>query len=248
MTTKISHAPDRRRSLTLPLFHPLTLAFLLGLPFIAGAGDKKTDTYAESLAEFIAQSRQQTPAVSPSEGSLFTDGVTLWEDFKARRVNDTITIVVSESTTAINSADASSERAATKDLGISSLFGIETHIPESTGIDMSNLVSAESASTFDGKGTTSRKGSISTTITARVREVFPNGNLLIEGVRELGVNHEKQTIMITGIVRPRDISTNNIVSSKAIADLQVRYFGKGIVNDNLKPGILYRVFTWIWPF
>lgn len=229
------------------LIAAFSMAFALAATAVAD-DEKSGDAYITSLADYLEQLRQQTPAVTPSEGSLYSGGPTLFEDFKARRVNDTITVLVAESTTALNSADASSSRDASKELGISSLFGIEGHIPASTGIDMSDLVGAESKSAFDGKGTTSRKSLMTTTMTARVKEVFPNGNMLIEGVREIGVNHEKQTIIITGIVRPRDVTTNNVVASSAIADLQIRYYGKGIVNDNLKPGILYRVLSWIWPF
>ncbi len=218
----------------------------LALPAVSQGAD---DPYAVALNDFLNMSRKTTESPGAADGSLFNSSApSFYEDFKARRVNDIITIVVSESTTASNDADTNHSRDSKMGLGISSLFGIEGHIPSSTGVDMSNLVAAESKSSFAGAGATTRKGTIVTTLSARVMEVYPNGNLLVEGVRELTVNSEKQLLVVTGVVRPRDISTNNIVPSVAIADLQIRYTGKGDVTNNIRPGILYRILQAFWPF
>lgn len=224
----------------------LAVVAALALPAVSRSAD---DPYTTALDDFLKMSRQTTESPGAADGSLFNSSApSLYEDFKARRVNDIITIVVSESTTATNQADATHTRDSKMGLGITSLFGIETHVPASTGIDMSNLAAAESKSAFAGTGTTTRKGIITTTMSARVKEVFPNGNLLIEGVRELTVNSEKQLLLVTGVVRPRDITTNNRVASEAIADLQIKYTGKGDVNNHLRPGMLYRILQAIWPF
>ncbi len=215
--------------------------------FSAATAAEKVDPYGLALQDFINQSRQAKSTVTTTEGSLYPGNQpSLFEDFKARRVNDIITILVSETTTASNTADATTAKDSSMDIGITSLLGLETKIP--SPIDLVAGIKTGTKNSFAGSGATTRKGIISTIMSARVKEVLPNGNLLIEGIRELTVNHENQTLVITGVVRPRDITTNNIIASSSIADLQIRYYGKGVVNDNLKPGILYRILSRVWPF
>jgi flagellar L-ring protein precursor FlgH len=76
--------------------------------------------------------------------------------------------------------------------------------------------------------------------------VLPNGDLLIEGVREIAVNGEQQIVVLTGIVRPQDIRRNNVVASASIGQLRIQYFGQGLMRDNLKPGWLLRVLNKIF--
>jgi flagellar L-ring protein precursor FlgH len=85
-------------------------------------------------------------------------------------------------------------------------------------------------------------------LTARVVRVLENGNLLIEGRRQLTLNAEDEFIVITGIIRPEDISASNSVSSSNIADARILYTGSGVVTDKQHPGWLTRVLDWGWPF
>ncbi len=85
-------------------------------------------------------------------------------------------------------------------------------------------------------------------ITARVSRVLENGNLFIEGARQLTVNAEEQYIVISGIVRPEDITSDNLVSSQYIADARIVYTGQGIINDKMRPGWGTRILDAIWPF
>ena len=77
---------------------------------------------------------------------------------------------------------------------------------------------------------------------------MPNGDLAIEGIKEVTINRERQILRIRGLVRSRDITPNNVVLSTGIANMEVIFDGKGIVSDANKPGFLYRFFTWITPF
>jgi len=86
------------------------------------------------------------------------------------------------------------------------------------------------------------------TISARVMEVLDNGNLSIEGRRQLTVNEEDQFIIITGIIRPEDITADNVIESQFIADARIVYTGKGVINDKMRPGWLTRILDWVWPF
>jgi len=89
-------------------------------------------------------------------------------------------------------------------------------------------------------GSQSRAGSLSAVITTRVIEVLPNSDLVLEGIREVDINGDRQFIVLSGIVRAADIGPGNVVPSTAVGQMQIRYFGKGLIKDNLKPGWLVR--------
>lgn len=177
--------------------------------------------------------------------SLWSDEVAygdLFSDPKARRTGDIITIKIAESSSASNSADTSTDRDSSLSAGISELFGMKA----TTLQDFS--VSGDLKSGFKGSGSTSRSGSLDAFITARVVEVMPNRNLKIVGSREIMVNNEKQIMTIYGVVRPRDISENNVVLSTFVADARIAYAGAGIVDDRQRPGWIANTLNTVWPF
>jgi flagellar L-ring protein precursor FlgH len=212
-----------------------------------GCGPKKAPvTSAASLNDYLAEANAQAPARPTGEGSLWVGqgaNANLFRDFKARRVNDVVTIVVSETTQANSAADASNGKDSTVAAGAGNLFGLEKKIKE-----MSSAVDAKGSSTYKGSGSTTRATSLTTTLTARVKGVLPNGYLLIEGVREIRLNNENQTMYLTGVVRPEDISAKNLIASGAVAQMEVRLQGKGVVSQPLKPGWLYRILSGVLPF
>ena len=85
-------------------------------------------------------------------------------------------------------------------------------------------------------------------MTARVIDVLPNGNMLIEGRRNIKVNNEDQEIILEGTVRPRDIGADNVVNSIYIADARISYSGRGIISDRQSPGWLMNIVDKLWPF
>jgi flagellar L-ring protein precursor FlgH len=89
---------------------------------------------------------------------------------------------------------------------------------------------------------------VTATISAKVVEVFPNGNLAVEGKREIYVNNEKKEILLQGIVRPRDIASDNSVLSTQVADAKIMLTGIGVVGEKQRPGWLTRIFDGVWPF
>lgn len=197
-----------------------------------------------------------TPAVyrrdSASDGSLWSETGGLSEMFinaKARRVGDIITIKIVESSKASNKATTSTDRTSNMDVGLTSLFNLESRWsnPDSHFNPFSPLQSTYE-NEFEGSGSTVRSGDLNAYITARILQVLPNGNLIIEGNREVRVNHENQIITLTGMVRPRDISSDNVIMSTYIADARISYSGSGIVNDKQRPGWLVRLLDNIWPF
>jgi flagellar L-ring protein precursor FlgH len=135
------------------------------------------------------------------------------------------------------------------DAGIDNFFGLETQLAKlNRSIDPSKLVGTNYENDFSGSGTTTRKEDLVATLTTRVVEVFPNGNLRIEGGKTVTVNNEDQIIVLTGIVRPNDISPQNIVNSKNVLDAKIAYTGKGVISDKQKPGWMVRILDNVWPF
>jgi len=192
------------------------------------------------------------PAASANPGSLWqadTQLTSLYGDFKARRVGDIVTIHIVESATASNKATTATGRKSGISAGIDNFFNLESRFPTSRP-DFSPFakVGADISSTFDGTGETKRSGDLTAYVTARVTEVLPNGNFIITGSRSVTVNHEEQQITLTGMIRPRDISTDNVVLSTYIADARITYSGEGIVQDRQRPGWLARLFDFVWPF
>ena len=101
---------------------------------------------------------------------------------------------------------------------------------------------------FDGKGETTRSSQLNTYITAQVIQVFANGNLVIQGSRQVQVNNENQFINVQGVIRPEDISAGNIILSTYIAEAKIELSGQGAVSDKQKPGWFARILDWVWPF
>jgi flagellar L-ring protein precursor FlgH len=110
------------------------------------------------------------------------------------------------------------------------------------------MIGVNTTNDFSGSGETTRTGSLSATITARIVDVLPNGNLAVEGKRELYVNNEKKEILVQGIVRTKDIAYDNSILSTQIADAKIIYTGIGVVGEKQTPGWLARVLDTVWPF
>jgi flagellar L-ring protein precursor FlgH len=102
---------------------------------------------------------------------------------------------------------------------------------------------------LQGQGATTRGSTFTTTLSARVSRVLPNGNLVIEGEKQVWVNSERQSVVVRGIVRPADLTSGNTILSDRLADLEVRINGKGVVADSVRrPMILYRILMGLLPF
>jgi flagellar L-ring protein precursor FlgH len=183
----------------------------------------------------------------------------LFLDTKARNIGDIVTIQISESSKATNKANTTTGRDSSLSAGIESFFGIEDwwqdKVLRGLGTDMpkvnpfgSTSVKGNMASDFKGDGTTSRSGDLTAFITCRVTEVLPNGNLRIVGTREILVNHENQVIVLSGVIRPRDINDQNIIASRFIADAKIAYSGSGVIDDRQRPGWMANFLETVWPF
>jgi flagellar L-ring protein precursor FlgH len=199
---------------------------------------------------FRATQVPQPEVQARSEGSLFVGEnrrSLLFVDRKAHLVNDIVTIHVIEAASASGEANTGTKRDSSISGKLETFFGVEQAL-QSAGVNPLSVVKADLANSFDGSGATSRKNSLLATITAVVREVFPNGNLYIEGKKEVVINNERQYIVLSGVVRPEDIGPDNGISSDLIADARIEYSGHGVLAEKQRPGWLGRVIDMVWPF
>jgi flagellar L-ring protein FlgH len=223
-------------------------AFLIALfSTTAGCGSKQARVSDPTdLRSYVESANRSRREINTEEGSLWIGRgyrSDLFSDPKARYIDDMLTIKVLESTQAVSQADAKNTKSTKMTAGFDKLFGAEKKINE-----LPTLVSGQSDSSFQGQGSTSRATTLSTSLTARVVDVLPNGYLVIEGMREVRINNENQSIYLTGVVRPEDVSLNNVVLSSSVAQMQVRVQGKGVVSQPIRPGWLYRILNGILPF
>jgi len=181
-------------------------------------------------------------------GSLWEDNgrAFMFEDLRARRVGDIVVVQIVEQHRGSKKANTTADREANVSAGVSGgLFGINTLAQK---FAQYFNVDAQTSNDFEGEGSTSREDSLTGTIAAKVVEVFPNGDLRIQGKRQVKVNSETQTMTIKGIVRRIDLDTQNAVLSSAVANAEITYTGLGVVDDVQTPGWATRIFNWLTPF
>jgi flagellar L-ring protein precursor FlgH len=221
----------------------LMIVFFAGT---ASAEEKKgkkpaaSDNYDELYERYLQAAR----ASAPASGTDIAWMAGLSSDLRARRVNDLVTIKVIESISAVGSADSSLDKSSSGSASVGKFFGLEGRLP--SAVDPTSLASVSAGTKFKGAGQTSRSGDLTAIITARVVEVLPNGDLVLEGAREIDINGDRQVAVLTGVLRTSDIQPNNVALSTSVGQLRIRYFGRGLIKDNLQPGWLIRVLNKIF--
>ena len=190
------------------------------------------DMAADSLAQYIERVRATT-ASNSSLGSIWVPQgrfSNLPGDDKARNVNDTIIINVVEQTTAAADASVKSARTFSASSSLSALGGL---VKPNNGLQ--NLFSPQSSQALNGQTQTASDSSFVTSLAAQVVSVLPNGFLVVEAVRQMEMNNQRQTLVIHGVVRPSDVAVDNSVLSTQVNNLEVRLNGKGVLSDGVRP-------------
>ena len=225
---------------------------LIAILFLSGAlsaAKKKTASPTPSpLDRYVGDARARSlEAPAPPPGGIWAPGSRLADaarDMKASQIDDMITVLVVESASAVAKGTTKTARNSKVNTNIGALAGIT----KAAG-PMANLAGITGDTQLSGQGTTSRDVVISTTLTARVSAVLPNGAMLVEATKDVEVNAERQTITVRGIVRPADVLSDNTVRSDRLGQLEVRVNGRGVVGDAIKrPFILYRILLGLLPF
>lgn len=201
----------------------------------------------EESVQAVMRAQESERQTGQTAGSLWSPAARLSDlssDQRGRRVGDIITIRVNENASAVSTGTVKTARNSSVQSNVASLAGITN----ATG-PLANLAKLGTQTALNGQGTTTRDTTLTDTVSALVTRVLPNGNLVIEGNKHIGVNSENQTISVRGMVRPIDLDTLNSVSSTRIAQMEIRVNGKGIVADSVKrPFILYRLLLGLLPF
>jgi flagellar L-ring protein precursor FlgH len=210
---------------------------------------KKKPPPPTALDEYVraAESRAIDENAGRTPGSTWVDSTSMGDlarDVLASRVNDVVTIVVSEQATAVSTGATKTSRVSSTKNSINALAGVTS----ATG-PLANLANVSGDTELNGAGSTSRTTNLTTNLTARVTHVLPNGYLVLEGVKTIQINSDWQTVKVRGVIRPADLAPNNTVQSSSVADLDVQLDGKGVVNDAIRrPMFLYRLLLGLLPF
>ncbi len=206
----------------------------------------------------FASARPVAPAVTQNNtGGIYQAGqsLALFEDMKARRVGDTLTVVLVESTSASKNAKTNTKKENTVDVVSPTIFGSAVQFDAPRQLPLANRTNNDlsmalsSSKEFKGEGDASQGNSLSGNITVTVSEVLSNGNLVIRGEKLLTLNQGDEHVRIAGIVRPVDIRADNSILSNQVADAQIIYTGNGMIADSNNMGWLARALNskW-WPF
>jgi len=166
----------------------------------------------------------------------------LFEDRRARAVGDILTISISETTSASKKSSSTAGRNGSTDASVTGLSGLPGKSL------LGSNVSASSKSAFEGKGDSASNNVFTGTVTVTVIEVLPNGNLLVSGEKQLGINQGSEFVRFSGIVNPASVSASNTVSSTLVADARIEYRGNGYIDEAQTMGWLGRFFMNVLPF
>ncbi len=182
---------------------------------------------------------------SGSAGSNFHPGtaMVLFGDVRARHIGDMLTVILAEETTASKNANTAFNKGSDFDSGVPIFAG---KVPTWKG-DPILENSWETEQNFDGSGSSSQSNSLTGDITVTVHQVYPNGNLRVQGEKWIELNRGMEYVRVSGIVRPYDVSTANTVFSSQLADARITYSGKGDLADANRPGAVTRLFNKFWP-
>jgi flagellar L-ring protein precursor FlgH len=213
---------------------------------VAQARTKKPSSPAELRSDYVSRlQEQEMPKAEHTLGSLWVSGDAsdLSSDYKARKLNDTVVILVSVQTTAAASGNVNSSRAFATTSAITGLAGqINTN-------GLNPLFNANSNTTLKGSGSTDSSTTLNTSMTAQVIAVLPSGNLVVEAQRKIFMNNQHEDVTIRGVVRPNDIGPSNTVPSTALSNLEIEMKGKGIIADSTRPpNRITRAILWLLGF
>jgi flagellar L-ring protein precursor FlgH len=224
---------------------------LLGVSsiFAFSLGTRKTPskTPDQMRAEYITRLQQKNvPAAEEHTlGSLWSAQGPLGDlsvDYKARRLNDTITIQIAVQTTAAQSGTVNTARSLATNSSITGILG-------QTPAAANPLLAAQSATTLKGQGQTASNTTFATSLTGQVIAVLPNGNLVVEAEREIYMNNQHEDVIVRGMIRPGDIGPTNTVPSTALSNLEIEMKGKGIISDGVRPpNVITRAILWLFGF
>ncbi|WP_456389038.1 flagellar basal body L-ring protein FlgH [Profundibacter sp.] len=244
------------------MFQNLPLPLIVALLFVAGCSDLENVGKAPALTPIQGTDEHyaMTTASLPQsvERHTPTDIASLWNsgrqsllgDRRAVNRGDILTVVIEIDDKAEISNSTARNRKGTEKAGLPNLLGIPQRINDKlpTGATMADAFGSNSASTFSGDGSVRRKEKLALRIAATVVSVLPNGVLSIQGSQEVRVNYEVRELLITGYVRPEDISRQNQITYDKIASARISYGGRGQISSAQQPRYGQQIADILLPF
>jgi len=188
------------------------------------------------------------PAVYNANSLWRTGSRAFFKDQRARQVGDILTVTVNFTDKAAIANQTQRSRTSKEDSGVSDFAGSQLLSGNAAKILPGRILSTDSTSTADGKGSVNRQEALQTTVAAVVTQVLPNGNLVVEGKQEIRVNFEVRELVVAGIVRPEDIQSDNTIDSSKIAHARIAYGGRGQITDVQQPRYGQQVLDVLLPF
>lgn len=238
----------------------MTVLCLFGLLSACGHGDHlgKPPSFTPTMNSTEHYAMMNPPLPFDTTRPTAAEGSSLWSrsrasllgDRRAMQRGDIVTIVIEIDEEAEISNATSRSRSGSEEMGASEFFGLPQRLDSALpdGASSSDLISMNSTSRSDGDGSVSRSEKLTLRIAATVVDVLPNGTLSIDGSQELRVNFEIRELLVSGFVRPEDVSRQNEVTYDKIASARVSYGGRGQITDVQQPRYGQQILDELLPF
>jgi len=184
-------------------------------------------------------------AVTDNHGAIYqpdSHRPMMFDDWRARFVGDTLTVMIEEKTSASKNSSSKAEKGGSTKFGVDAVTGLPLSSLQGAGIE------ANSEHSFEGKGDAASNNLFTGNLTVTVVEVLHNGYLLVSGEKQVTINHGTEFIRFSGVVNPLHVNATNTVSSTKVADARIEYVGTGYVDEAQNMGWLARFFMTVWPF
>ena len=245
-----------------------------GIGRVADIGKEPDLTPIKDIKAPLAQRSISLPMPSnePTKhqaNSLWRTGArAFFKDQRAARIGDILTVNIAIADNAQIGNTTTRARTTAENAGLTNFLGFEQQLRNllhgsaptadpATGVTPADtrpsltagsLIDADSTTSYNGTGTVNRSEAINMTVAAIVSDVLPNGNMVIQGRQEVRVNFEKRELLLAGIVRPEDISSNNTISHTQVAEARISYGGKGQITDVQQPRYGTQLYDIVFPF
>jgi len=225
-----------RTGFALPLALLLTGCGVLGRLSEVGQPpemSKSSDPTKEASYRPMTMPMPTTQTAAPQIGSLWRTGSrAFFKDQRAAQVGDLLTVLVNATDTADVKNATTASRTGAETMGVPNLLGLESALPHLLpGATASSLLSATSTNSNNGTGEIKRADTVTLRLAGVVTQVLPNGNLVIAARQEMLVNSELRQLLVTGVVRPQDIASDNTVTHDRMAEARIAYGGRGQLTD-----------------
>lgn len=211
---------------------------------VAGLSLAGCVTTAPSTAVHQPMTARPANASIPSAGAIFSvaSARPLFEDRRSRFVGDTLTVNIQEKVQASKTSENKTTRSQAVDVSVPTIIGLPFKGVQGTAL------SANDSNNFNGKGSNTSSNDFTGTITVTVIEVYPNGNLLVSGEKQIGLKEGEEFIRFSGVVNPNTITFANTVVSTQVADARIEYKANGFIDSAQVMGWLARFFLIVLPF